>query len=208
MDRIIYTAIFGNYEELKEPTIVTPGWRYICYTDQPLKSRVWEIIQKPLIDTPQRTARYYKILGMPDGKSIWVDGSFTIACDLNKFWAYHFLKPFSCPSHPIRRDVFLEADACIRNKRGNAHEIQKHINKYKGVVPRNNGLISSGLLLRENNESVKALCESWHKEVQENSTRDQISFARVSLGIGFIHTFKWDYRSNKDFIFKTHYHRR
>jgi hypothetical protein len=64
MDKVIYTAIFGPYEELKEPTVITPGWKYICFTDQPLKSNVWNVNQVKHGDllSSQRRARQYKIL--------------------------------------------------------------------------------------------------------------------------------------------------
>jgi hypothetical protein len=122
------------------------------------------------------------------------------------------VKEFNAPFHPLRTDVFLEAAICIKNKRGDATEIQNHINKYKGIIPRRNGLITSGILIRKNTPAVKTLSEAWWKELSENSTRDQISFAKVSIGNDhLIYKYKWDYRrghNNNEFIFKTHFHRR
>lgn len=204
----IYTAIFGPYEELKRPLVITPGWEYICYTDQPFKSDVWEVRQAQAGD-PQRTARGYKILN-PDNYEMWVDGSFVINCDLNEFWAKYYTEPFSVPSHPIRDCVFEEAATCIKNKRGNDRDIKDQWQAYKRVgMPRNNGLVGTGVLLRDGSQRVREWCEFWHKEVCLRSTRDQLAFAHVSWLIGTIHhTFKWDYRTSQDLIFQTHYHRR
>src|SRR5215472_2364503 len=39
-----YTFIFGDYDDLKAPSIITPGWDYICFTDDPtLRSDVWDV---------------------------------------------------------------------------------------------------------------------------------------------------------------------
>lgn len=31
--KVCYTVISGSYDGLKEPRYVTPGWKYICFTD-------------------------------------------------------------------------------------------------------------------------------------------------------------------------------
>lgn len=217
MDKVIYTAIFGPYDDLKEPTVITPGWQYICYTDQPLQSKVWDIkrqINQPPI-SPQRQARWFKLNFhecVLSPISIWIDGSFTINTDLNKWCEKHFLKPFSCAKHPIRDCVFQEASTCIKNNRGNEIDIRKQAESYLGVVPKHNGIITSGILMRKRTQEVIALCEKWWTELSQQSTRDQLAFAKVSMGHeDIIHTYDWDYRpgnNDEEFIFRTHIHRR
>ena len=55
--KVCYTVLFGDYEELKEPTIISDGWRYVCFTDQPLKSDVWEIVTVKITEDAQVMAR-------------------------------------------------------------------------------------------------------------------------------------------------------
>ena len=44
MKKAVLTFIFGSGKEiLREPLVVDDGIRYVCVTDQPLKSEVWEI---------------------------------------------------------------------------------------------------------------------------------------------------------------------
>ena len=44
MRKAIYTFIIGNYDTLKTPGVMTPGWDYICLTDNPtLKSTIWDV---------------------------------------------------------------------------------------------------------------------------------------------------------------------
>lgn len=208
--KTIYTALVGPYDDLKTPTVITPGWRYLCFTDQPLKSDVWEIRQVPPGINPQRTAREIKIMFhryVSDQYSIWIDASFQINVDLNIIWQRMFRAPFSAPAHPVRTYVIQEVNSCIANSRGNATEVYAQGAKYKLVDPALQGLISSGLLLRERCESVIALCEDWWTEVQAHSVRDQIAFAWVTRNRP-INRFNWDYSQSKELCYKKHLHLR
>lgn len=209
---ICYSALFGPYEELKKPRVITPGWRYIMYTDQPVTSDVWEIVHTPVPEftTPQRYARWFKLMGFVDWqRSIWVDASFCIDTDLNEWWDKHHLKPISAAKHPLRNDFYEECMDCITGNRGDRVEVDKQMNEYLAAgVPRHNGIIQSGILLRDNSTEVIELCERWWAEMQGRSVRDQIAFARVSVGCDILHTYYWDYRQGKDFIYHHHYNRR
>jgi len=210
--RVVYTALFGDYEELKTPTVITAGWRYICYTDQPLASDVWEIIHTPVPEgiDPQRYARWFKIMHWVDWEcSIWVDASFRIDTDLNEWWVKRALSSFNAAKHPLRSDFFEECMDCIVSKRGDRVEVDAQMNEYLAAgVPRYNGVIQSGILLRVNTPECIALCEAWWAEMQGRSARDQIAFCKVSAGIKFIYTYLWDYRIAKEFVYFKHKHLR
>lgn len=210
LGKVCYTALFGNYEDLKEPTVVTPGWRYICFTDQPIVSKVWEVVRRDVFTEPRRTARWFKIMGWIDwDQSMWVDASFQINVDLNKWWDDHFKLPFSCAAHPLRNDIYDECRNCIANNRGEALLIEKQCLKYRAMgFPANKGIIQSGIMLRENTAENVALHEAWWKELDANSTRDQIAFAFVSLNSNIVSTYKWDYSQSKEFKYIKHYHLR
>jgi hypothetical protein len=207
MNKVCYTAIFSDYEELKEPDPVTPGWDYICFTDQPITSNVWQISKMDVIDTPQRTARWVKIMGWIDWKySMWVDASFHIKKDLNVWWEERFVSPFSAAKHPLRTDIYAEARSCIVNNRGDNGKVFLQEQKYREhLFPMNTGIITSGIILRENTEDCINLHEAWWKELSEQSVRDQLSFAFVSYGIPWINTYRWDYSQSKEFIYIKHF---
>jgi len=142
-------------------------------------------------------------------KSIWVDASFCVAVNLDDWWNDKHRSPFSCAKHPLRNDFYNECMDCITAGRGDRLEIEKQMNEYLTAgVPRNNGIIQSGILLRDNSTEVIKLCEQWWAEMQGRSVRDQIAFARVSVGCELLHTYQWDYRREKDFIYSHHYNRR
>lgn len=204
----IYTGIFSAYDDLKEPQIITPGWRYICYTDQDLTSDVWEIRKVPLLpEGAQRTARYYKIMfhtHITDKYSLYVDGSFLVNCNLDEWWN-RFTSPMTCIAHPIRNCVYQEAQAVIRNKRKGIENIDQEIEDYQAMkIPRNNGIIQSGILMRELHPDTIMLCKDWWGYLQKYSARDQLSFAAASYAIPIHHVITWDYRTGKEFVFLGH----
>jgi hypothetical protein len=208
VSKIIYTAIFGNYEELKEPLVITPGWTYLCITDRPVESNVWEIHRLANVDDPIRLARRYKIKSVLPGRSIWVDASFTINCNLDEWFEKHFISPFTVIQHPFGKDAYEEGGRCIKSNK-DAANVRLQLNEYrKEGLPSTGGVIQSGILMRENTDEVKEFCDLWFEQIKL-STRDQIGFAYAEWKLNK----KWprinyDYRKGQEFIFKTHYHRR
>lgn len=217
--KVCYTAIFGSqYDDLIEPTAPSPGWRLICFTDQPLTSTIWEI-RRTQCDpglSPQRMARKIKLLAFMEWEqSIWLDASFEIRMDLNLLWDNYFRSPFTAPKHPIRTCVYSEIDSCIANyarepvgeeKQTPLLLAQKAAYLAAGVPRFGNNIITSGVMMRD--RGAKELCEAWYDELHQWSVRDQVAFARISIGREF-HTFNWDYStSKKELIYKKHRHLR
>lgn len=205
--KTVYTAIFGKYERLKEPTIVSKGWKYICYTDQPFESNVWEIRQVKSPEDPRRESRKYKALFwnyVETEYSMWVDGSFLINCDLNKFWQSYFRLPFSAPKHPTRKCVYEEIKSVVAAGRGGCEKIKDQYNHYQKLgIPAKNGITTSGVILRQATPECKSLCEEWWNETSKWSSRDQVSFAAVNIGKSF-HVFNWSYPIARDLKYIKH----
>lgn len=211
--KVCYTALFGPYEELKEPTVVTPGWEYICFTDQDLTSSTWQIrkVTIPEGKDKQWHARYFKIMEWVDWRySMWVDASFRIDTDLNDWWQKYFLKPFSVPAHPTRNCVFEEIESAIGANRGNREQLLAQYDEYrKAGVKRGQGIITSGLLMRENTPEVIRLCEHWWQEMFGRSVRDQVAFGRIWKDYeNLVHRYDYDYTLNTHFRYFKHFNRR
>lgn len=212
MNKACYTAIFSNYEELKTPAIIPDGWDFICFTDQPLTSNVWKIIQVVSELQSQRAARQVKLLPhvfLPEYEyTFWLDASFQININLELFWLRHFKSPMTCPDHPLRNCVYREVQSCIVNKRGDEEQIRQQGEAYKKLnVPAFNGIITSGVLMRQKTIGCMKMCDEWWEELCKYSARDQIAFAKISRGWKF-HTFAWDYSSSKELKYIRHYHKR
>jgi hypothetical protein len=208
----IYTAIFGPYDDLKEPFVITPGWRYICYTDQDFQSDVWEIRKVPVMDCgPAKTARYYKIMPhkhIEDELTIWIDGTFAINTDLNEWWK-RFTAPFTAVKHPFDNCIYTDAQACIDSGRGEKDLLQRQIALYKAIgVKRNKGLIASGVLMRQRCGVVNQFCNTWWSQVLKWSNRDQIAYGFANhQHPDVINLTEWNYTTENEFIHVPHLNR-
>ena len=211
--KVVYTAIIGHYEELKEPTVISEGWEYFCFTDQPLKSNVWKIIPMQSVSlSNQRLARKIKILPhvfLPDCEfTFWLDASFQINVDLNIFWNKYFKPSLTAPTHPIRNCVYREIASCIYNQRGDNDQLRIQELEYrKQNIPAFNGIITSGVLMRQKTPACIKYCNDWWDELQKHSARDQVAFAKISVNWAY-NTFIWDYSQSKELKYIKHYHKR
>jgi hypothetical protein len=211
----IYTAIFGKYDDLKEPAhfSMVHGWRCVCFTDQALESDTWEIIKVPVMDCgPAKTARYYKInfhKFIESDFSIWIDGSFTINTPLDR-WIRNHRDPFTTIKHPFDNCAYTDAQSCLSIGRGEPDKINEQIAFYEREgLPRGAGLISSGILMRNKNPEVTDFCEKWWQQVERFSNRDQISFTYTYWKNPItMHQMTWDYTTQKEFIHVPHLKKR
>jgi hypothetical protein len=185
--KIVYTCITGDKDFLKEqPT--HPEWHYVCYTNSNIKSEPWEV--RPLVkelSTPRKTARWHKL--HPDllfpmaEKTLWVDASIKMHHDPQWYDEKYGSELSVLPG--IRNCLFEEANACIRWKFDNPQVITNQITRYNDEgMPRNYGMIGTGFMFRARNKKMSEFNQSWWKEINNNSIRDQISFPYVCWKLG------------------------
>ncbi|WP_051286420.1 glycosyltransferase domain-containing protein [Salinimicrobium terrae] len=200
---VIYTAIFGDYDGLI-PQPQFPGIDYICFTDTPQKCSPWKIIEvERRFENSTLDARFHKILAhehLEDYEiSIYIDGNFLMLSnpgDLTKslfeddtvlaFFDHNRAKdPRNC--------IYDEYEALLKlgAERGfykdDPEKMKRLITHLKAEdYPRDQGLISSGVLIRKhNNPELIKLMETWWWYVKEYSKRDQLSFNYVLWKTGF-----------------------
>lgn len=80
----VFTCITKSYLPLVDPAVVDPSADYICFSDTPIKSKVWEHRQlEPFFDSQVRNSRLPKILShryLPDYDfTIYHDATLQIA---------------------------------------------------------------------------------------------------------------------------------
>ena len=212
---VVYTAIFGGYDKLQTPKNISSQVDYICFTDSNLESDIWEIRKVPAIYSDStRCARKYKLLPhryLSDyDVSIWIDGNIVIHGSIDNFITNINEKNIAVYDHmqcfDKRNCIYQEAQAIFYfgNKNGNYKDdptiIQNQIEKYaKEGYPQNNGLISSGILLRKHNKTdVKQSMEYWWNEIKYGSKRDQLSFNYAAWKTNLNFTYiKGDIRNNE-----------
>lgn len=198
---VIYTAIFDGYDILQEPTFLPEGWDFVCFTDQKIKSKNWQIrVVEPTEEDPTRNARKYKILPHrflgSYGTSIWVDGNLQMRGNVNKLantylqennmavfdhaYARHADKkktPNAVHSVKDQLDHLLDMADRGRAKDDPALMKQQHELYKKEGFPDDGGLLLSMALLRRHNEpDVIETMERWWEEIKRWSKRDQLSF--------------------------------
>ena len=183
---VVYSAITGNYDVVKEPKYVNPNLDYILFTNNPdIKSDTWKGVQvsnEEQLDNV-RLARKIKIMGhlylSGYDYSIWVDGKLEITDDLEKYVLENRkTKPILCMNHYYNDCVYVEKEACCSLGKDDPIIMEKQILRYREEgYPEHNGMIDSCFLVREvNNPDVKQLMETWWSEVLHGSRRDQLSF--------------------------------
>lgn len=180
---VIYTAIIGDYDELKDPEFIQDGISYVCFTDNPrITSDIWDVRYVVGGADPRQVVREYKVLPhkfLSDYEtSIWIDASFTICGDLVAFiMEYQKHAPMLLFPHYERICIYDEAAVCISNSIEEKEVILRQINQYYNEgYPLNEGLVCGGFLVRQHhNLEIQSLMEEWWKAICDFSKRDQIS---------------------------------
>jgi hypothetical protein len=213
--KTIYTAIFGDYDDLKEPLHKshTEGWDMVCFTDQDLQSDHWKVIRVSSdLYGPVKTARYYKIMfhkHIESQLSMWIDGTFFINTNLDKWWNSRFIHPFTTIRHPFDDCIYQDIVSCINGKKDDVDVINdQRLHYQRAGIPVNNGLIASGILMRENTKPVRRICETWWDHVRSKSCRDQIAFGYAQWVHPDVHrSIDWNYTTQNEFIHLPHKHK-
>lgn len=216
---VIYTAIFGPYDDLI-PQRKIPGVDYICFTDQPFKSKTWKVVQvEPKFEDTPRNSRRFKILPhlfLQDYEySVFMDGNYLVKRDITDFvlsgLKEHKMMIYDHNQCSDARDcVYDEYESLLKlgEEKGvfkDDPEIMKaQIERYKSEnYPKNNGLIFSAVLIRRHHDpEVIELMEKWWSELENGSKRDQLSFNYAAWKQNFEpHYVTGNLRDNENFLF-------
>lgn len=183
---VIYSAITGKYDDIKEPDYVNSDLDYVMFTDNPdITSDIWKVVlihNEDNLDNV-RLARKIKIMGheyLPGyDYSIWVDGKLKIKGDLQQYInQYKGNQPILCFNHFANDCIYQEWKDCLKFQKDNPEIMEKQMEKYRQEgYPEKNGLVETGLMVRElHDERVKTAMWTWWREVLNYSKRDQLSF--------------------------------
>ena len=213
---VVYTAIFGNYEELIDPKFINDNLDYICFTDNPnLKSDIWKIKVIDDLDVDNtRKARNLKILPHKYLKeydfSLWVDAGFQIIGDLERYLNIYLKNsPLLIVKHSERDCIYNEGRICARVGKDDPNIINQQMDKYKNEgFPEDVGLVESGVLFRRHNDdAIIKVMEEWYDEILHHSKRDQLSFNYVcwknNFSFDYADLFYW-----KNPFFEHFYHQK
>jgi len=195
---VVYTALFGNYDDLVDPQEKYEGCDFICFTDQQyLKSNIWKIEIVENIDLPLNMMnRRYKILPhlflSEYESSLYVDSN--ILFKRNPIYIkekYLIHTNFVLPKHQDRNCVYEEALACIYLNKEKIKKIKLQVNQYKNdLMPKEFGLSENNILARNHNDKeIIYLMEQWWLELNKFTQRDQLSLPYVLYKLKLHYTF-------------------
>lgn len=186
--KVVYTAIFGNYDSIKEPEYINKDWDYVCFTNNKnLKSDIFTVkYVDAIFDNQTKNPRMLKILShiflIGYDYTLWIDGSVKLrGTNIENLINQHKDSYIALHKHEVRECVYDEAQACINAKKDDQNKIEKQITRYKDEgLPLNTPVAETAEILRnQNNKNTKQLNISWWVELNKNSVRDQISFVYV-----------------------------
>jgi len=187
--KVVFTAIFGNYDNLKTPEYVNPDWDYICFTDNNnIESDVFQVkYVNPRFDNTTKNARMIKLLShlflINYDYSLWVDGSVKLrGKNINDLITHNLASDYISLHNHIKRDcVYEEADACMIAKKDGMEILAKQIAAYKhDGLPESAGIFETAEIARNHRApEVSMLNSLWWQQLDAFSIRDQIALPYV-----------------------------
>lgn len=194
----VYTALYGNLDELPEqPVRAASSVDFIAFVGDPaLTSRTWTVRHLPprLPGDPARSARFAKmhphILLADYDASLYIDCTVLLKQPPEALFEgllFGRSETMACVHNSHRDNVPDEALAVLRlgydDPEAYLRQLRAYANAgYRGTVP----LIWGGMLLRfHHHASVVALTERWWEHVLRYSRRDQLSFSYLAEVLEF-----------------------
>lgn len=186
--KVVYTAIFNNYDILIDPKNTSEDIEYICFTDREteIDSDIWRTIVVDDIELPANMKnrlvkmKPYKFLSDFD-RSLYVDGNVVLKGDIDNVFQKYSNEKMVVPSHPDRDCTYAEAEGLKQASKADKEKIESQMDRYREEgFPENFGLSENNVIYRKHNDSqVKELMEAWWCELENNAERDQLSLSYV-----------------------------
>ena len=178
---VVYTAVFGDYDSLREPSIKDCKCDFICFTDQHFESDTWIIVRvekKEFSDFLMN--RLYKFLPHKFFReyefSLYVDGNITINSCPYQFIQELEFSDCAMPEHKNRESVYQELIACYAVGKITLEQAINHYDFLKlENYPLDNGLTENNIILRRHNsDSVIRWGEGVWNGLLTKINRDQL----------------------------------
>lgn len=180
---VIYSCLFGDYEEAKEP-VAPPqeGVEYILFTDRTdLKSDRWQIKQvDESFGDLRRTSRLPKILAHsylpPHEMSIYLDSSLVWECPDSVALATNYLKnsDIALYRHYARACVYDEIRHCMEKEIIDKQAGTELIDSLQAEgFPQAYGLFENAFIIRRNTPAMRQVNAMWWNRFISGPHRDQ-----------------------------------
>ena len=187
---VVYTAIFGPHDTLKDQPKIK-GVKYVCFTDQPLKSDTWRIVRvglnglSPRLRSKEPKLLPHKWLSPYVRRSLWIDGSISLKDD----GIIRFVdgSDFAMSPHPDRNCIYKEIAVLKTLKSLVGQDFDSQAKKYEeSGWPRNAGLWAALIIYRRHTARARRFGEAWWLAVNTETIRDQVSLPPLLNKFGII----------------------
>jgi hypothetical protein len=206
MHAVVYTAIFGDYDTLKQPAAQDQSSEFVCFTDAKLPSSTkgWHVVHVTADRKlhPRMQAKQFKLLShkvFPNGRaadsfassalrrpadiSIWIDGSVQIRSSsfVRDLRAALGEQDWAMFSHPDRDCIYDEAQVCAAMFKYHGLPLFLQVEAYRSTVPPHGGLYACTVIVRREPapEGLKAVNSLWWEENLRWTYQDQLSLPYV-----------------------------
>jgi len=216
----IYTAVFGYYDNNHYSKELGNGMDLLFISDSEPNDLpdyyTWidakKIIPEDII-SPIKRNRYIKMNPHRFLKnydySIYIDGNVMLEGNISSFFRKS-KSGISVFMHPARECIYHEAISIVNFKRVNVDDVcQQMIEYIKQGFPLHYGLAEMPVIAREhNNSNCIRVMETWWKEFNIRSQRDQLSFMYAMWRNGFsafdLGCLGYDVRNSDNIVFFKH----
>ena len=188
--KIIYTTIFGGYDDVTKPNLPT-GWDWKCFSEEN---------SIPLYTDNTRNAKKFKVLPhryLQDYEySIFIDGNMYVVGDVNDLVERYLndsniaifdhnknrMDPRDCIYDEYNAIMNLGKNDPNQKYKDDPQVMYDQVKRYQDEgYPSHNGLITGMVILRRHNEKdCIRVMEDWWTEIKYGSKRDQLSFNYVA----------------------------
>jgi hypothetical protein len=182
---VVYTALAGSFDILRDPDSV-PGVDYVCFTDQPIKSNVWDVRPFRFVDeSPILTAKHPKIFPheyFPNHDlSIWCDANIRPLANIVNVMMSEMKRFDVAAFKHFRRKSPVEELAYLRKlKRWDDDNLAIQLAEYREYKGLRRFWECGVLARRHNNPAIVQAMQAWWTELLRfRQFRDQPAFAHI-----------------------------
>lgn len=192
-NKVVYTVLTGDYDNLTAQYYYDTNWHYICFTDNETLIKnghpFWKIVPFDAeCENSAQKSRLPKILAHKFLKdyqySLYIDANVNLLSKKIYKKLDELIKKqvkFAVSSHFQRNCIYDEMLVCIQLGKDSIEKILNLCNKYKKEgFPEKYGLTENNVIFRDHNdETVKKITEDWWYMLKNYSKRDQLSLMYI-----------------------------
>lgn len=218
---IVYTCIFGPYDNVMEPLCVDPNCEYYIFTDQNISpNSIWRKADISLIpnscDTNAKKNRYVKMFPHKFFNckySIYLDGNLQIVGYPSKLVQNRLNEcatGIAMHLAPRENCIYEEAANVCHVGKITYQEKNNVLKMYKDInMPRHFGMCECNVIVRDHyNYNMIKIMEKWWNHYCNGVKRDQLYFTYTLFELGFkfndLLTFGASVNDNEHFLRKEH----